>query len=379
VSGNTDRSCYVCGSTNIPQSFTFNADYEVLKDKDDHYKVKIPKTSQKHADQLFSFKLKEIYPQAHGFVSFCIPCLVKLIEEGKVLKREKEKCNLCGKKFDDEHEDEGEVVKPSGEGYLGYGSKHDMELHDFLNLAPGWYCYKCLDKEVDAGRTTLLRDFMGEMEDARTRANALQADYFNTCTKEEAEEILRAMKFLEDVGTAEVARVLSRDDGITILWSEKSRDEYLLNDLITSEVRLDQILPLLSFTSPELEEIVKLRASEWSTHSGGKDLAIKNHNKFLAALKEKNVKTTEIYDFLLTLSRQCQEELNIKQINGLTRGIELHDASPRLSITVLDDLSIILHNNEEMKIMKIIREWPWRPKMEEVIEEIKKKQNLTIP
>jgi len=32
-----------------------------------------------------------------------------------------------------------------------------------------------------------------------------------------------------------------------------------------------------------------------------------------------------------------------------------------------------------MKIMKIIREWPWRPKMEEVIEEIKKKQNLTIP
>ena len=380
----SDRVCYVCGSTNIPQSFTFNADYEGLKDKDDdHYKVKIPKTSQKHADQLFSFKLKELYPEAKGFISFCIPCLTKLIDEGKVLKREKEKCGLCGKAYDDEHKDDGSDVDPNGEGYLGYGSKHDMELHDFLNLAPGWYCYDCLDKEVDAGRTTLLRDFMGEIQDTRKRADALQADYFNTCTKEEAEEILRAMKFLEDVGTAEAAHIwLSGNPNpapfaanVSVHYSVK-HDEHLLNDLITSEVYLDLIYPFLSFTSPKLEEIIKLRASEWSEHSGGEDLAIKQHDKFLAALKEKNVKIEEIFEFLLELSRKCQEELNIKQINGLTRGIELHDADPRLSLKVLDDLSVLLHDNEEMKI---IREWPWRPKMEEVIEEIKKKQNLTIP
>lgn len=106
--------------------------------------------SGKYAGQVFYLDLKNAYT--------CYTCLEKMVDEGLGTKKEVEICYLCQKSFSDVHGWEGMSIDADGCALSWYGSTHDEERHRYLNLKPShWYCYPCLDKEIDEGKTKCQR------------------------------------------------------------------------------------------------------------------------------------------------------------------------------------------------------------------------------
>lgn len=71
-------------------------------------------------------------------------------------------CKCCCKEYKNDHEMEGREVGigPQSIVSMGFGSRHDMDVYQFT-LIPGWYCYDCLDAEVDNDLCQPIRIFKG--------------------------------------------------------------------------------------------------------------------------------------------------------------------------------------------------------------------------
>ena len=72
-------------------------------------------------------------------------------------------CKCCSKEYEDDEdfmEQYGKNIGPDGVASMGFGSRHDMSVYQFT-LIPGWYCYDCLDKEVDEDLCQPIRIFTG--------------------------------------------------------------------------------------------------------------------------------------------------------------------------------------------------------------------------
>lgn len=91
------------------------------------------------------------------------------------------RCKCCRKEFQDQHfepnheyhcGDWGRDVGQTGVLVMGYGSRHDGNKYKFT-LVSGWYCWDCLDREVDQNLCQPLvvyrRDGSGAMDDIRIR------------------------------------------------------------------------------------------------------------------------------------------------------------------------------------------------------------------
>lgn len=87
----------------------------------------------------------------------CYNCCRKLIADGHAKIIPPKTCSNCKKSCVDEHGWDGSDVEADLTCSGGYGSvSFDMQCRQF-QLAPGWYCYPCLDMEVNTGKTVLLR------------------------------------------------------------------------------------------------------------------------------------------------------------------------------------------------------------------------------
>jgi hypothetical protein len=112
------------------------------------FEIEFP--SGKYAGQVFYLDLKNAYT--------CYTCLEKQVDEGLGTKKEVEICHLCKKSFSDVHGWDGMSIDSDGCALSWYGSKHDEDRHRYLKLDPShWYCYPCLDREIDERRTKCLR------------------------------------------------------------------------------------------------------------------------------------------------------------------------------------------------------------------------------
>ena len=83
-----------------------------------------------------------------------------------------DRCRNCRKEFENEDGMEGKEVPKNGVISMGYGSRHDLNKYKFTLIA-GWYCWECLDKEVDQGLVQPLivhyLDKSGAMDSVKTK------------------------------------------------------------------------------------------------------------------------------------------------------------------------------------------------------------------
>lgn len=86
----------------------------------------------------------------------CFDCCRKIIADGNSQVVPPKVCNKCYKSCINENGWDGSEVENDATCFGGYGSvAFDMQKHLF-KLSPGWYCYPCLDLEVQENRTTLV-------------------------------------------------------------------------------------------------------------------------------------------------------------------------------------------------------------------------------
>lgn len=86
----------------------------------------------------------------------CHTCCRKLIADGHAQIIPPKTCTKCSKSYVDEHGWDGSDVEADLACSGGYGSvAFDMQRHQF-QLTPGWYCYSCLDAEVNSSKTILI-------------------------------------------------------------------------------------------------------------------------------------------------------------------------------------------------------------------------------
>ena len=139
--------CDLCHQT--ADGVFLDPDYIALGFRPSHLRdVEFP--SGKYAGRTFSLDVRN--PQT------CYQCLEKLVEQGFDI------CHQCRIAFSDSW-DQGASLSEDGRLLSWYGSRHDQEHHHYLNLIPSqWYCYSCLDREVDENRTQCLRITPGHIE-----------------------------------------------------------------------------------------------------------------------------------------------------------------------------------------------------------------------
>lgn len=84
----------------------------------------------------------------------CYNCCRKLVAEGKAKIVPPKECFRCHNNYKDVYGWDGSEVELDGGCLGGYGSTtFDMEYQQF-NWPPGWYCYKCLDGEIQSREKT---------------------------------------------------------------------------------------------------------------------------------------------------------------------------------------------------------------------------------
>lgn len=64
--------------------------------------------------------------------------------------KQQQTCKCCRRQYKDEDNEDGRAVPENGTVIMWYPSRYDMNIYQFT-LAPGWYCYECLEKEVKEG------------------------------------------------------------------------------------------------------------------------------------------------------------------------------------------------------------------------------------
>lgn len=134
-----------------------NKDYELLKEGvlvnpgsigGSIFEIKFP--TGKYTGQIFFLNIEQAYT--------CYACLESAVDAGKGNKKPLRTCYKCHKVYEDMHCWDGLAIPDDRIEQSWYGSRHDEEdWHLYTALTPSqWYCYACLDAEIDEGRTEKL-------------------------------------------------------------------------------------------------------------------------------------------------------------------------------------------------------------------------------
>lgn len=151
---NEDHPCTLCQQViNIPsKGMVINAAYV------SQTFIHFPSDASKYSNQIYGFDFKlwshVNWPEKY-FNAICFECLIKEVDAGRGWLKPQDFCFACKTLCWSEHDDLGSHLSEIQTEWMGYGSRYDGSHYKFINLQGNhYYCYSCLDQEIDEGRVS---------------------------------------------------------------------------------------------------------------------------------------------------------------------------------------------------------------------------------